>query len=210
MCWNAPVSFATLGVGTLLNVLSYVDLRRSDARHQLWYWQFCLLMQLPEGAAWVAHERGESLAAPSRAAMLLNVAQPLALLGSVVLSRRHLPSVAATACFMYLVLLVSDAGGLWAAAESIAPKPGCAHLNLGYWDGRRTPQYIVANLLGFAAIPSRLWALVNAGIFMVALCVSVALYECGGGSVWCWAIFPAGLLLAAAHRIDRRLARGDS
>lgn len=32
MCWNAPVSFATLNGGTLFNVLSYVDLRRSDVR----------------------------------------------------------------------------------------------------------------------------------------------------------------------------------
>ena len=78
MCWNAPVSFATLGLGTLFNLISYYALRERKTPTSLlvWAWQYALLMQ---GVAWLQLEAGDDIHVASRVAMVLNVTQPLAL-----------------------------------------------------------------------------------------------------------------------------------
>lgn len=205
MCWSVTTSLVTFGVGSVFNLLSHRHLRRQNsiAAPMLAYWQFTLLMQLPEAAAWVGLNGGNEIPFASRTAMLLNVLQPVALLMTVLAGYERRADGAIAAVFMYAVLMLSDVVPVWNESASIAPLDQCEHLNLGYWDGSRTLLYVAASLVAFRAIPDVFWALVNGGIFLVTLVVSAALYPCGGGSMWCWMIFVAGPILSACECVRR-------
>ena len=206
MCWNAHTSFTTLGIGTLLNVLSFTILHQRDSpvRAMVWAWQYALLMQIPEGIAWVQLDRGESdIAVASRVAMFLNLTQPLALF---VATRSSLWNgelkYGHVALFMYFLLLVSEANELWDGSVSIAPEEGCAHLDLAYWNTSRGISYVFASVFVLSEVRLVYWALVNASIFLVSLLLSLTLYTCGVGSVWCWLIFMTGPILVAADLLQ--------
>ena len=202
------MSYATFALGTLFNLGSFAYLARvrSLTAPLIAYWQFTLLMQLPEGATWTQlRETSPDVSAASRAAMLLNVLQPVALYLVVRIAYRRTLPAAGVATLMYALLIVADAPHIWREAASIAPDPGCPHLDLRYWDGARTALYLVASLFSFAAIPSLVWSAVNGLIFLATLLIAVGAYPCGGGSMWCWMIFVAGLVLSAVDAAARIL-----
>lgn len=202
MCWNAPVSFASFGVGTFLNILSYWWLvrRASPAAPLVLAWQYALLMQIPEGIAHLQLERRSDIEAVSRVAFFLNVTQPIALfvalrIGPVCVRVKY----AHVALFLYVVVLLADVRHVWDAAASIAPSEGCRHLNLGYWDTTRGFVYVFVSLFVISEFPLWYWVCVNSAIFVITLLVSFAFYSCGLGSVWCWMVSASGLILVAAH-----------
>ena len=54
MCWSKDVSYATFATGTLLNLAFatlFASFRRYDLVLVLMWWEYGLLMQLPEAAA---------------------------------------------------------------------------------------------------------------------------------------------------------------
>lgn len=214
MCWSEPVSWITFAVGTIFNFGAYAYFRaaRSGVENMIIYWQYALLMQVAEGSAWrvLAGNKDADVAGPSRAAMILNVTQPFVIIIVVVCtmpSTRKLMAISAGV--LYLGMLIAEASALWDESLSIRPQEGCSQLDLRWWDGTRTTLYILTSLFGFAAIPSYFWAIVNALIFLVTLFVALLTYPCGGGSLWCWIIFNAGLVLAACD-VGWRLLRGDA
>lgn len=205
MCWNAPVSFVTLGAGTLLNILSYIALTRraSLVAPLIWAWQYALLMQLPEGIAWIRIESG-SIEAESRLALFLNVTQPLSLfLAEKLLNIRF--QYAHVSLLMYYLLLLTESQDLWEKSRSIAPADGCEHINLAYWNMSRGVLYVTASLLVMSEIPSTYWAVVNSTIFLASLGLSAAFYNCGMGSMWCWLIWMAGPVLVLADLVKTPL-----
>ena len=61
------------------------------AQRTRWWWQYGLLMQIPEGIAWLQLDGGQTdIRAVSRVAFVLNITQPLALLAAVRASARGL------------------------------------------------------------------------------------------------------------------------
>lgn len=213
MCWSETASWTTFGIGTAINVLAfaYLRIRRSLVAPLVLYWQFTLLMQVPEGVAWSQIDAGATdLASVSRSLMVLNVLQPVVLTAVVWVGFSRVPCYALVATLMYVLLMANEAGALWREAESVRPAPDCPHLDLAYWTGARTTLFYFASFFSFAAIPSLLWAAVNALIFTVTLLIAVGAYHCGGGSMWCWLIFVAGLILVAVDVVVRTAWRREA
>lgn len=215
MCWSATTSFVTLGLGTSFNILSYWILSRvyaSPASTFVWWWQYALLMQIPEGIVWSQLDRGDrNVEAASRAALFLNITQPVVLFLGLAFASPSLRGEVATwnrarvAIALYSLALLSEMDELWNESASVAPAPGCSHLDLRYWDRSRATLYVVASLIIMAEARPRYWVWVNCGIFSVTLVFSMVLYPCGVGSVWCWFIFLAGPLLVIAEFVRRRV-----
>jgi hypothetical protein len=171
-------------------------------------WQFALLMQLPEGAAWTSLNRGDGdIVAASHTAMVLNVLQPVVLFATVSIGYRRFPVPAAVATLMYVVVIIVDMAEIWPISKSIAPDPGCSHLDLRWWNGSRTALYVVTSLFAFCAIPSLVWTAVNIFIYLITLTIAAVAYPCGGGSMWCWMIFVVGIILSTVE-FATRLALG--
>ncbi len=216
MCWSATTSFITLGVGSVLNLASWLILRNvfaSPVAVVVWWWQYGLLMQIPEGIAWLQLDNGETnIEAASRAAMVLNITQPVALFVGLWLSPLHTRSFryAHVALFLYLLVIASEFDVVWPESSTIAPKEGCQHLNLGYWDTSRGILYAAASLLIISEARPLYWAIINACIFSATLTLSIVVYPCGVGSVWCWFIFMAGPILVAAEWFRVRFLHGES
>lgn len=206
MCWSETTSYVSFVVGSVLNALTFAYLRRvrpAVAPIAL-YWEFCLLMQLPEGAAWRAVSTGGDLRPASLAAMWLNVLQPVVLATLVTTAMRgRLWGVSAVV--VYAAGIVAEMQHMW--PETIEPADGCHHLDLAYWNGTRSTLYFVSSLCAFAAIPSAYWALVNGGFFLITFALMAVLYPCGQGSLWCWIIFIAGPVLCAAALVERSMIR---
>ena len=197
MCWSAEASWVTFAIGTLINIgaFGYLWYVRSWTTPIVIYWQFTLLMQIPEGIVWTQLSYGDDISSTSRALMLLNVFQPIVLTIVVWIGYRRISIYALVATFMYILLVGNEMNELWQEAQSVAPASNCPHLDLHYWNGARTSLYVFATLFSFACIPSLVWVVVNALIFIVTLLIAVSAYHCGGGSMWCWLIFVASLIL---------------
>ncbi len=144
---------------------------------------------------WLLINEGKSVAIASRITMILNILQPIVLFLTVWFGCRSKQLFSFVAVLMYTVVIASELSVIWNETYTIAPATDCIHLNLHYWNGTRSAVYIVSSLFVFASIPSVIWALVNIFIFISTLLVAVIVYPCGGGSMWCWFIFVAGLIL---------------
>lgn len=211
MCWSATTSFVTLAVGTLLNAVSYTLLRHwnSPAALLVWWWQYGLLMQIPEGIVWLQLDNGETdVRVASRVALMLNLTQPVALLLVIRFGALHCEfRYSYVVLFMYAVALATNADTMWARSASIAPEDDCAHLSLRYWDVPLGTMYVVTSLLIVSEARPVFWALLNAGLLLVTIALAIVLYPCGVGSLWCWFIFVAGPLLVLADRVWYALRR---
>ena len=106
----------------------------------------------------------------SRLAMFLNVTQPVALFVGIRCSGlyhefRHSYAV----LVLYAVVLLTQLDEIWPRSASIAPRDGCTHLNLGYWDTSRALVYVTASFLIIAEARPAYWAITNALLFGTTL-----------------------------------------
>lgn len=200
MCWNAPVSFVTFFGGSLLNLLCYFLLGRTNLSRILIYWQYTLLMQLIEGIIWLRYDTGSNIQMHSLIAMVLNVTQPFVLLLVVKYGIGTTVSYAIVANIMYAALLLSEP--IWDFRD-IAPPPGCVHLELRYWNISTTTSYMLASVAGFLEIPDRVWAAANIVIFVGSLLLAMLISSCGRGSLFCWLIFASGGILVLVDYLRR-------
>ena len=204
MCWSQSTSFLTFGIGSILNFLAYISLQQSNkAAIIIAYWQYCLLMQIPEGVVWNLYDNGYSdVTIPSRIAMLLNVTQPIVLL-AIAYSTNSQIKFAHVACFMYVMGLLGDSIQLWQISASILPQEDCHHLDLNYWNGTRSILYFFSSFFAFAEMKPTHIAFVHFSIFILTFIISNVLYTCGGGSLWCWSIFVAGPIVVLATSCEK-------
>ena len=204
------MSFASLGVGTLINICSYRYLKSNEPSTAalIFYWQFCLLMQIPEGTVWVQLGQGASIEIMSHVAMVLNVCQPVALLASIWFGQNVRTLHAPTAVFMYLLLLATQFNRVWEQSRDISPERDCPHLILGYWDVSTAAIYMCSSLVCFLSIPNKFWALVNGLIFFCTLGIGAIAYPCAVASMWCWMIAGAGIILVLCELVKKKLENG--
>jgi len=202
MCWSETTSYVSFALGSVFNMIAFAYLRRVRPRVApiVVYWEFCLLMQLPEGAAWRAVNTGSDVTAASLAALWLNVLQPVVLV-IVVTAFMGGRAWGTTAVIVYIAGMAGEMHHMW--SETIEPAGGCSHLDLRYWNGTRSAIYFVSSLCVFAAIPSAYWAIVNGGFFLITFALMAAIYSCGQGSLWCWLIFIAGPVLCVAALLEQ-------
>ena len=238
MCINEPVSWATLAAGTLFNLACCLLLWRTVREWPLAvtlaaWWQFGLLMQLPEAMVW----RTGGGNAWEKVAFGLNVTQPhAAVAGGVVawwltrgadstwgwgeaLQRRgpllRFPRLLAllgtlrwlvpvAALALYSLLVAVELPG----CDFGMRKPDCRHLVLAWWEGclagAPLTLYLAASVLSFTLLPPG-WGAVNLAIWGATLAVSEEVYECSQGSMWCWMVAFANLAVGAAALLFDRL-----
>ena len=198
MCWNKEVSFLTFGIGTILNIASYywLNTKASPGRFLIPVIQFCLLMQLFEGVAWTRLDAGRDIALVSRIAFVFNVTQPLALWASVLVVN---PKARIGPLVMFASLLLTQWNEMIDKSESIAPKEGCSHLNLGYWNYSNGTLYLVSMVLIAQDFPDRYWRFVFLNAMGSAFVWAWIFYPCSIASLWCWSIAVTGPFFVCAE-----------
>lgn len=214
MCWNKEVSFVTFALGTSLNLVCGTWFFRNESYVPfalLLGWQYGLLMQLPEGAAWIEIEKGKIPTAASRTAMVLNVTQPIAMFLSVWLANylggqnpgtwiQRFLTRGSVALLMYLLLLLGDLEELWDASGDITPEEDCVTLDLRWWNSSRTILYVVGSVIVLSDIHDLVWRVANVSIFIASLIIAFHNFPCGVGSLWCWIISMSAIVFLLIHQ----------
>jgi len=203
MCINERVSWITLIIGTIANILSLIYL--SQVRDQkvvipiilILAWQYALLMQIPDALAW----RDPHARYPGKIAFILNTTQPLiffilvsaALFKMGVSLLRLLPAI--LALIAYIILTIKEASHR--NNYDINPSGTCKHLAYPWWRNASCRYFLYMSsivLLLFSLAPAWGYITFTLVIFIGSLIASAAVSgrECSAGSLWCWSIAGAG------------------
>ena len=79
MCWNKEVSFLSLTIGTIFNILLMLKFNQKSVRAIALIFQFVLFMQLFEGLSWISKETNNIQLSrfSTIMAFVFNVLQPI-------------------------------------------------------------------------------------------------------------------------------------
>ena len=201
MCWNAPVSFTTFVLGSFMNAVFYKLMSKHSIAPIIFYWQYTLSMQIPEGIAWIQLNNKESIQGVSWIAFILNVTQPFVLLLVVQYFIKSKTNYGYVAIILYTSVLISEK--FWNFTD-ISPPPRCDHLDLKYWNPTTTTTYVLTSLFIFGDITDKLWAFVNACIFTGSLLLAMIISSCGVGSLFCWLIVFSSVIIYCIHFMKER------
>jgi hypothetical protein len=209
MCFNEDVSWITFIGGILLNMICFFLLKKynpMDIAARVIVFQSCypLLMQLTEAMVW----RNQSSATWGQIAYMLNITQPhfclapcvYLLYKRVYFSHKGWLRVvrffsmwsSALVCLLYTALAIIH--NPTCDYEMIFPN--CTHLQLSWWNNPncmsmdRTwalPAYWISCCLAYAGMPFA-WSILLLVLYLGTMFVSVGLYPCGIGSMWCWMV----------------------
>lgn len=192
MCFNEPMSWSTLVLGSLVNAALLRKLPQdSPVRAAVINWQFGLMMQLGEA---MVYRTGSKSAV--ELAFWLNVLQPVAAYVGF-MPHMHNPELVGVLVVAYVALLV------W-KSNKVSKQvflPDCSHISLTWWrDRNMLAGYFVTMIAVLYNIRDDRVRHTCLAIFWGTLVVTHYLYPCSFGSMWCWSIASAGLVTYVATR----------
>ncbi len=202
MCISERVSWTTLVLGSVLNILILIYLARIPDTKAIipmiliLGWQYALLMQIPDALAW----RYPTSQYPGKLAFILNVTQPLVLFILVVIALtklgislvRLLPAIIALT--VYSILTIKDA--VKRKDYNIQPPEQCRYLSYSWWTGHKYLFYVLSIVLTILCLaPAWGYIALSLTIFTVSIIAAklVAGENCSPGSLWCWSIAGSGV-----------------
>jgi hypothetical protein len=212
MCISESVSWSTLAIGTIANILILIYLSRIQNPKVIipiilvLAWQYALLMQIPDALAW----RDPHADYPGKLAFILNTTQPLIyfILIVIALSKmgisllRLAPAVVAIA--VYSILTIKET--LDRKSYNINPPENCKHLSYPWWDTPRYLLYMAAIVLTTLALaPEWGYIILSLALFIGStLAANVVAGDCPSGSLWCWSIAGSGVVTFIYYILSQR------
>ena len=202
MCISEKVSWTTLVIGSIINILIIIYLVRIPDPKVIipiiliLAWQYALLMQIPDALAW----RYPTAQYPGKLAFILNATQPLVLFILVVIGltkmgislERLVPAIIALT--IYSVLTIKDT--INRQDYNIQPPKQCKYLSYSWWTGSKYVFYVLSIVLTILCfVPAWGYIGLSLVIFTASIVASkiVAGKNCSPGSLWCWSIAGSGL-----------------
>ena len=201
MCISEKVSWVTLGIGTILNILILVYLSRIHDSNIIIPiilvigWQYALLMQIPDALAW----RNPNATYPGKLAFILNMTQPLVLFILVVIALSRLGVSLWKLCPAILTLSVYSILTIKEAVKmkkyNISPPPNCKYLSYPWWDGPKYYFYLLSIVLALLALaPAWGYIILSLVLFIGStIAAKIVSGKCPSGSLWCWSIAGSGV-----------------
>lgn len=202
MCISEGVSWTTLAIGSVLNILILIYLAQIPDPKVIipiiliLGWQYALLMQIPDALAW----RHPTAQYPGKLAFILNVTQPLVLFILVVIGLtklgislvRLIPAIVALT--VYSILTIKDTVNR--TDYNIQPPQHCKHLAYSWWSSTKYIFYVLSMVLMVLCLAPE-WGYIGLtlAIFVGSIIASVIVAgkNCSPGSLWCWSIAGSGV-----------------
>jgi len=199
MCWNEPVSWLTLAVGSGFNALNVVKYRDPLLNKITILIQWLLLMQFFEALAWRDQKCGKLNKFATNGALIANFTQPIVVFLAFMINNDYVSvynkSVASFIILMYISYIMYSLNNS-PNYSCIGPTDICSHLELVWWRKTNGGIYVFTLFALFALlIPPRV-AIFVGGYIALALIASILFYSCSVGSMWCWFVAFAPILLA--------------
>jgi hypothetical protein len=162
----------------------------------LLWWQFGLLMQIPEIMEWrnIRLNKKETLDT-SILAFWLNVLQPVVAYIAVTATVGNHDIYSIIGLTMYALTFMNEKLG-----KSIRPRDDCPHLILDWWPAYRAIAYHLVTLLILSRLPS---AIIHTFVFEATfLFATLTVKPCAVASVWCWSTFVAAICVSLSVQIQ--------
>ena len=200
MCWNEPVSWTTLGIGTAVNAFNVVKYNDPLLNRITLLIQWLLLMQLFEALAWRDQECGKLNEFATNGALIANFTQPIVVFLAFMINNNDVSDYnKSVACFIILMYIsyIMYSQNNSPNYSCINPTETCSHLELIWWRKTNGGVYVFTLFALFALLirPIKV-ALFVGGYIAIALVVSMLFYSCSVGSMWCWFVAFAPILLS--------------
>lgn len=212
MCISEKVSWTTLAIGSVFNILILIYLARIPNPKiiipiiLILGWQYALLMQIPDALAW----RHPTAQYPGKLAFILNVTQPLVLFILVVIGLtklgisliRIIPAIITLT--VYTIITIKDTVNR--KNYDIQPSKQCKHLSYSWWSSGQYIFYVLSIVLLVLCLAPE-WGYIGLTlvIFIGSIIASsiVAGKNCSPGSLWCWSIAGSGVCTFIYYLLTR-------
>lgn len=215
MCINLETSIATFIIGTGLNVyfmfnlINYIKTKNKIDKDALYcltfiiWWQYALLMQIPDALAWIDIKNNNYSDNPGKLAFILNITQPIIVFISTFIliyltnKKNYLYLIPGFIVIVFYIINVFNQLKKKNINYNISPdiSKNCNSLNYQWWDHISPLIYVIVIPLIILSLMNLKWCSINIFIFFATLIISMLLKSnCNPGSFWCWAVASAGLI----------------
>lgn len=195
MCWNEPVSWTTLAVGTALNVGTCVLYPTKPVIATSVCWEWALLMQMSDALAWhsLKHPQNSNLnSLASDMAFVFNLTQPVVtalVFLAIDVVEQVFVYVAVSLLLLYVMVMVVQARKLDNKRLYLRSLDG--HLDYHWW--REKPyaslgKYFLFSLLAFTLLLLRplTFALLESGFIVATVLLAWFFFKRTSPTMWCW------------------------
>ena len=201
MCFNAPISWMTLIIGTIFNIFNIFYFNNATITATSLLWQWVLLMQLFDAIGWMNQPAGgpgsnncnSTNKFVANGAFLANVTQPIvlallffALQGDLISQENKI--LAASVTLIYTLWLVYSSNQI-DEVNCLRPNTGCSNLAYSWWEqfpGSASMYMLALVLLILLLARPMKFALMQLTYITLTFIISSYVYKCGGvPSVWC-------------------------
>jgi hypothetical protein len=202
MCFSEEVSWITLLVGTVLNIIGIIYLIHIPNRIVIipilcvLAWQYGLLMQIPDALAW----RNPSSDTPGKLAFILNVTQPLVwlMIVCIMFYIYKLPIIRLIPAIILFMIYILNVIRQIPKINFQLKYDNCNNLQYTWWRKISGELYIITMCAIILALPSIPLIVITLILFLGSLLMSIILVKkrCNTGSLWCWSIAICGFIIA--------------
>jgi hypothetical protein len=198
MCWNEKVSWTTFIFGSIINIFNILYFKTKTIIQISIVIQWLLLMQLFEALAWRDQNCGLLNKTATKGALIANLTQPLLVyLVFVNNSNNSNNKILATSIItLYIIYILYKLKTTKTNYNCLTTSEKCKHLDLSWWSDINGFIYCIAlfSMILLLIKPFNL-AIIIALYIAIALIASIMFYGCSVGSIWCWFVSFAPLLI---------------
>lgn len=206
MCFNEYVSFGSLIVGTIFNIILYNKFKSKRTLCIIIMWEWVLLMQFFEGLIWISNNNKNDNMNKicTFCAYLSNILQPIITYLCIMLLTSQ-PTYSMV--FSTIIICVYVAYMIYKYFDHVKDnvnhtnnRDNCNHLVYDWWQYDSGLVYIICLLLIILlAAPHSTFLFQFAIISITLLIASVTRLNCGTASTWCFLAASAPLLTLLYH-----------
>lgn len=190
MCWSETVSWTTLAIGTLFNIVAMISIPDPTFIAISIIWQWILLMQLFDALGWHGECGSTVNKVGTYGAMIANLTQPLIVLVMLLTVSKVSVAFKCIAIGLFLIYAGYMIGMLHNKRyDCLKPQEDCTALRYSWWDDAPYGGALYTiSIIGIILLLLRpfIYSLYQVGYILLALALSGIFYACGTASMWCW------------------------
>ena len=205
MCWSEPVSWITLIIGTIFNIISVIVINKPIVIATSIIWQFALLMQFFDALIWRDQKCGKLNKFATKGAYISNMLQPIVafiVLIFITKSSMVYKGITGTLVTVYIAYILLKAKEM---KNIECVKPICGHLNYDWWNNMKGGGLLyVITLVSVVLLLSQpfLFGVMESSYILLTLLVSMIVYKKTVPSMWCWMAAFAPLFTIIFYKIS--------
>lgn len=199
MCWNEQVSWITFFIGSVFNLFNITYFKNKTITQISIVIQWLLLMQFFEALAWRDQNCGNLNKFASKGALVANLTQPIIVYLIFIQNfdiTKQQKMIATSIITLYTIYILYKLKQSKYDYSCLTTSTKCDHLDLSWWNEINGFIYCIAlfSMILLLIKPFKLASMISIYI-AITLIASMTFYGCSVGSMWCWFVSFAPILI---------------